>query len=182
MPVKRELSRTMRKKIELDKIYLDMDGVLADFERGVRELCNFEAEKTQDEDPVRDELMWAEIKKIDHFYSKLEPLPGAKELFDLIYGKYGEKCEILTGIPKARRGIKHSAEDKTEWVRRILSETVKVNTVFKAEKKNFVAGKGSVLIDDLEKTIIEWRESGGTGILHTDPESTLAQLKELGLL
>ena len=172
----------MRKKIELDKIYLDMDGVLADFERGVRELCNFEAEKTQDEDPVKDELMWNEVKKIDHFYSKLEPLPGAKELFDLIYGTFGDKCEILTGIPKARRGIKHSAEDKVEWVRRFLSPTVKINTVYKAEKKNFVEGEGSILIDDLESTIIEWRNRGGTGILHTDPESSVAQLKELGLL
>jgi phosphoglycolate phosphatase-like HAD superfamily hydrolase len=28
--------------MEVRKIYFDMDGVLADFERGVRELCNLE--------------------------------------------------------------------------------------------------------------------------------------------
>ena len=172
----------MRKKIELDKIYLDMDGVLADFERGVRELCNFEAEKTQDEDPVRDELMWAEIKKIDHFYSKLDLMPGAREMFDSLYGRFGERCEILTGIPKARRGILYAAEDKTEWVKRLLSDTVVVNTVYKAEKKNFVKGKGSILIDDLEQNIREWREAGGTGILFKSAAQAMSELEELNII
>ena len=37
-------------------------------------------------------------------------------------------------------------------------------------------------IDDREKTIREWREKGGTGILHTDAEETLRQLREMDLL
>lgn len=32
-------------------------------------------------------------------------MPGAKEMFDAVYGKYGDRCEILTGIPKPKRGI-----------------------------------------------------------------------------
>ena len=28
--------------MEVEKIYFDMDGVLADFERGVREICGIE--------------------------------------------------------------------------------------------------------------------------------------------
>lgn len=39
-----------------------------------------------------------------------------------------------------------------------------------------------ILIDDREKTIREWREKGGTGILHVSAEETLAELKRLGLL
>ena len=33
------------------------------------------------------------------------PRPGAKELFDSLREKYGDKCEILTGIPRKERGI-----------------------------------------------------------------------------
>lgn len=32
-------------------------------------------------------------------------MPGAGEMFDAVYGKYDERCEILTGIPKPKRGI-----------------------------------------------------------------------------
>lgn len=169
-------------KTEVDKIYLDMDGVLADFSKGVLDLCGIAAEEKQDENPERDDMMWEQIKKIDHFYAKLDLMPGARELFDCLYGKFGGRCEILTGIPKARRGILYAAEDKKEWVKRLLSDTVVVNAVFKAEKKNFVKGKGSILIDDLGQNIEEWREAGGTGILFTSAEQVLSELKEINII
>ena len=169
-------------KTEADKIYLDMDGVLADFSKGVLELCGIAAEEKQDENPERDDMMWEQIKKIDHFYSKLDLMPGAREMFDSLYGRFGERCEILTGIPKARRGILYAAEDKTEWVKRLLSDTVVVNTVYKAEKKNFVKGNGSILIDDLEQNIREWREAGGTGILFKSAAQAMSELEELNII
>ena len=48
----------------IEKIYFDMDGVLADFDRGIRELCGLEfstvqGKRTEEED----NLMWDEIKK-----------------------------------------------------------------------------------------------------------------------
>ena len=50
--------------MRVDKIYFDMDGVLADFNRGVAELCGIAPPLKQDEDPAYDDLMWAEVKKI----------------------------------------------------------------------------------------------------------------------
>ena len=71
-------------------IYLDMDGVLADFERGVQELCHMEAlSQNGKRDLKQDDLMWDAIRETDHFYDRLELVPGAKELFNRIYGKYG---------------------------------------------------------------------------------------------
>ena len=92
---------------EIKKIYFDMDSVLADFERGVRELCRMEPPSQNDKhrNPADDDEMWRRIKQHEHFYDELELMPGAKEMFDAIYEKYGDKCEILTGIPKAKRGI-----------------------------------------------------------------------------
>ena len=165
------------------KIYFDMDGVLADFNRGVRELCGMEAPSPDGvEDALLHDRMWKKIREVGKFYDKLELMPGAKEMFDAVYGKYGEDCEILTGIPRKERGIVTAEEDKRNWTRRLLSDKVKVNAVCRKEKQNYCTGEDCILIDDREKTIREWKAMGGTGILHVSPEQTLRELKELGYL
>ena len=126
--------------------------------------------------------MWVTIREVGHFYDRLDLLPGAKELFDTVYGKYGDRCEILTGIPREERGIVTAKDDKISWTQRLLSETVKVQTVCRKHKINFCTGPETILIDDREKTITEWQEKDGTAILHTTPEKTTRELKKLGIL
>jgi len=48
------------------------------------------------------------------------------------------------------------------------------------QQPNYCTGSDSILIDDLESTILKWRELGGTDILHVSPTQTLAELKQLG--
>lgn len=82
------------------KIYFDMDGVLADFQKGVLDLCHMEPTPLNGKRDVHyDDRMWAAIREVGHFYAKLELVQGAKELFDAVYGKYGDQCEILTAVP-----------------------------------------------------------------------------------
>ena len=165
------------------KIYFDMDGVLADFQRGVRELCGMEPTPLKGKrDAKYDDQMWAAIKEVDHFYGKLEIMPGAKPLFDTIYGKYGDQCEILTAVLKLRRGISHAETDKVEWVRQYLDEHVKVNIVMREDKPKYCTGKECILIDDMEKNIKSWQGLGGTGILYTTAEETLQKLQEADVL
>ena len=116
------------------------------------------------------------------FYDYLELMPGAKAMFDAVYGKYGDKCEILTGIPKPRREIVNAASDKKAWVKRLLSEDIKVNIVFREEKPQYCTGKGYILIDDMERNIKEWNEMGGTGIVNVDADHTMELLRDLEIL
>lgn len=97
--------------------------------------------------------MWAAIKEVDHFYKKLELIPGAKWLFNAVYRQYGSQCEILTAIPKPHRGIHYAEKDKTDWIRQNLSETVKVNIVLREDKPKFCTGDKCILIDDMQKNI-----------------------------
>ena len=164
----------------IEKIYFDMDGVLADFDRGVEELCGMPRpgqgkSRSQEED----DLMWERIRAVERFYDKLEPMPGALELFGTLRGRYGDRVEILTGIPKPRRGILTAGEDKINWVRRLLGEDVVVNIVYRAEKVNYCKGPGCILIDDLPVNIKEWESAGGTGILYRGPEETMTQLDKI---
>ena len=169
--------------MDIKKIYFDMDGVLADFDRGVVELCGIDTSAQGDGfDPRLDDLMWEKIKGVDHFYDKLELMPGSKEMFDAVYQKYGNKCEILTGIPKPKRGILTSGEDKTKWVHRLLAKDSVVNIVFREQKPEYCTGRDCVLIDDLEGNIRDWENIGGTGIVNKSAEETMRVLREKGIL
>ena len=159
------------------KIYFDLDGVLADFDRGVDEIAGFNREGANANSNVNDDDMWIAIAKVPNFYDKLELMPGAKTLFDTLYKMYGKRVEILTGIPKPKRNIPTAAQDKVNWVHRMLSPDVKVNTVYREEKKNFCTGVDCILIDDLQKNIDEWEAIGGTGILYTSAKNTLEKLQ-----
>ncbi len=165
-----------------EKVYFDMDGVLADFDRGVEELCGFQIVKQDVADKMSDEEMWHRIKEVEHFYDRLELMPGALDLFHAVSDKYGDRCEILTGIPKPRRGVLHAAEDKTRWVRRLLSEDIVMNICFKEEKIKLCHGKEYILIDDLPPNIEAWRSAGGTGILHHSSIETMDILKQSGII
>ncbi len=109
-------------------------------------------------------------------------MPEAKEMFDAVYGKYGDKCEILTGIPKPKRGIADAGEDKAKWVHRLLSKDIKVNIVFREDKPQYCTGKDCILIDDMEKNIAEWEAMGGTGIQNVSAAETMERLKQMGII
>ena len=125
----------------VQKIYFDMDSVLADFERGVRELCGMTPPSQNGvKNAKADDEMWDRIRMVDHFYDRLEMMPGSEALFHALYEEYGDECEILTGIPKEKRHIKDAGEDKTRWVHRLLRKDIKVNIVYREDKKNYCTG------------------------------------------
>ena len=169
----------MSEKSNITKIYFDMDGVLADFERGVRELCGIEPIGQGSATDEQTDRLWEAVKKVPHFYLKLEPVKGAAKLFNEVRAKFKENCQILTGIPKPRRGIENAGDDKIAWAHKFLSPDVKVNVVFREEKTKFCSGKDCVLIDDYEKNISEWENAGGKGILFTSAEEARKELEKM---
>ena len=171
----------MGKRMNIKKIYFDMDGVLADFDRGVIKLCGIEPMDQLTRSEEDNIIFWEHIARIKHFYDKLEPMDGALEMLNLICEKYGDKVEILTGIPKPYRNIPTAGEDKINWVRRLLDKNLKINIVFREDKKQFCTGKDCILVDDLKTNIDEWEESCGTGILHISPEDTMKRLEVFGI-
>ncbi len=164
------------------KIYFDMDGVLADFDLGVVEICGLPRPAQGHDSAERNRRMWAAIRDVGHFYRKLKPMPGAIEMFQTIYDVYGDRCEILTGVPKPKRNIPEASADKVEWVRKYLNDNVVVHTVLREEKIKYCFGPEYILIDDYTKNGYEWMEHGGTVINHNSSEETLERMRELQLL
>ncbi|MCR5219465.1 MAG: hypothetical protein K6E31_00515 [bacterium] len=165
------------------KIYFDMDGVLADFESGVRELCGMEPQKQGRQTPEQDDLMFAAMREVGHFYGKLRPFPEAVALLHEILATLGpEHVAILTGVPKPGRNIPEASEDKKEWIRRHVALSLEVNTVLRRDKIRFAGSRDHILIDDYSANINAWEKAGGTGICHISAETTRNRLIELGIL
>ncbi|MBR4457172.1 MAG: hypothetical protein IKS32_13290 [Solobacterium sp.] len=168
--------------MNISKIYFDMDGVLADFDQGVVDMLGLPYPNLYHETVENSDRMWHAIREYDHFYYNLAPREGAVELFRIVHDRYGDQCQILTGIPKPRRNIPEAGPDKIEWARKYLCPDVIVNVVLREEKINFCKGLDHVLIDDFRHNTDAWRYHGGLAVDHVDAERTLQELKNLNIL
>jgi len=150
------------------KIFLDLDGVMADFGKGVINLLG------QHPDRLDPKEMWPAIINADHFFLNLPKKKDADSLYNHIKGN---DIEILTGLPPAASNGK---EDKIAWVKRNISKNIKVNVVPAKDKQQF-AEPHHILIDDQPKNIARWKAAGGIGILHKSTTQTVKKLKKLGV-
>lgn len=144
-------------------IYFDMDGVLADFKKGVDQ-TGAEYAPLGTINKAADDAMWDAIRATPHFYLSLPEIPSGVRLFKSLQAA-GENPEILTAIPKPVHEIHDAEPDKIAWVGRHLGKNVKTHICFRAEKQNYCKKSDDILIDDQAKNITEWESAGGTGIL-----------------
>jgi hypothetical protein len=119
--------------------------------------------------------MWKAINRKGDFFETLKPLNDSRQLFEYT-STLGVMQKVLTGMPT----IKDGAGQKERWAHKHLDESLHV-IVLPSKQKYLHAGPGKVLIDDRVDMISAWCAAGGIGILHTSAESTIAQLKGLGL-
>lgn len=167
----------------MKKVYFDLDGVLADFDGGIRDLCGLEPMSQGADDPAREDAMFEAMREVGHFYAKLEPYAETLALLREALAAVGpDNVAILTGVPKPRRGIPEAADDKRDWIRRHVAADIAVHTVYRRDKAGFASSKDHILIDDFDLTIREWEAAGGSGIHHTSAETTRKRLAELGVL
>ena len=150
------------------KIFLDLDGVMADFGKAVQNLLG------QYPDKLDPQEMWPAIINADHFFLNIPKKRDADSLWSHIKGN---DVEVLTGLPPAASNGK---EDKIKWVQRNISKNIKVHVVPAKDKQNF-ADEHHILIDDRPKNIDRWKAAGGIGILHKSTAQTVKELKKLGV-
>lgn len=162
----------MRLEPRLVTIYLDMDGVLVNFDKKFQE--HFPGVHEDDD------WLWEDLYKVcPDIYLTAEPMPDMNELLKYVW-MFGYK-KILTAIPK-RWSWPKVTDHKRQWIARHIPSIPHTEVCFGpyAEDKQYhCKGSHDVLIDDKERNILQWRARGGTGILHTSAADTIKQLGKL---
>jgi hypothetical protein len=140
-------------------LYLDMDGVVANFDKAYRE---FDPKK-EDRKKFRSAVMDYKI------FEDLEPMPNTNILLSHISNLRGMKVEMLTsmGTFDPAQGAE-AKRQKLVWLRK-HNITYKANFVRSKQEKANYATPESILIDDSTGCIDPFVRAGGHGILHNDP-------------
>jgi len=162
------------------KIYLDMDGVIADFNTRFKDLSGIEPREF--ESKYGRKAFWDFIDEENKikFWVGIPPMPGASELVSYV-SKHN--YEILTA-PSIK---KQSRLGKNLWVRNhvgdIFPSKPKVTFKFSKEKHKVKQNLSQfdILIDDRQSIINNWNNAGGFGILYQSTPQAIADLKKLGL-
>jgi 5'(3')-deoxyribonucleotidase len=150
------------------RLFLDADGVLADFDHGARKLLGMSA---------RDYIamhgrgaFWKRLAKAKNFYGSLPQMPDAQRLFDAVKHL---KPTILTGLPLG----KWAAPQKVEWAAEHFPG-VPIITCMAADK-HLHMHPGDVLVDDREKHRAAYEAAGVVFIHHKNAEDSLRQLAKI---
>lgn len=150
------------------KLFLDLDGVMADFD------AHFPATFGLDHRSLADDEMWKIINGHPTFFRDLPPCQGAIWFFERIRPL---DPIVLTACNKSNYAL--IARQKREWVREHLGTEVMVLPVLGGTNKPlFMHAPGDVLIDDFEKNTRVWEEAGGRAILHRSFPTTFNELIE----
>jgi len=134
-------------------IYLDMDGVLADFRGGYQKLFGSIPNMNAKDDANVSRLVGTD------FFAHLDKLPDADRIVDLAI-KYAGSYSICSS--PLRGDHKNSAQNKIKWIQENLNPQPN-DIVITGKKDSYAKGK-NILIDDRQKVLQPWIERGGIGI------------------
>ena len=206
--VLRYLLEQEEQELRPTQIYVDMDGVLADFDRSIdtsskvlelrrilksiqERIPEFQG-KTPDELKV---LLSGYLRIPSHkalknalydynqeiyniagkqgFFRDLEEMPGARRMMEVIVSLTGKLPHILTAPVRSE----YCQPEKEEWIAEHF-DGLYDQFYCQADKEAF-ASPDALLIDDRIKNISVFRNAGGQGILHRDPELTIKKLEKI---
>lgn len=159
------------------KIYVDMDGVLADFDRHFENLFGKNPYDVEDRDG-RDEF-WKTLYTKKNFFRNIPAFKYLQEFWNEIC-KRSQHVAILTSPSRVNKD--ECIRDKQLW----LKEKLKMPNgnpplVIFESAKYLYACPNSILIDDFGKKIKDWENASGIGILHdyNDFRKTLEKLDKM---
>jgi hypothetical protein len=155
----------------MPQIYLDCDGVLADFDKGAAAI--FGMSPTAFEKRRGLGAFWKALATAPDFFDQLEPMPDAFELFEAVRA---HNPIILTGLPRGN----WAEPQKRRWAERHFPG-VEVITTSAALKREH-CHPGDALVDDRPKYRSLWEEAGGVFIHHTSAAASIAALKAHGFI
>lgn len=153
------------------ELYLDLDGVFADFEGLFYDLTNKRVHEVEKRE------LWKIVNSHPHYFYSLKLMPQAEELWTYCQ-QYNPV--FLTGLPMSK-GPFGGKEQKLRWVAEKFGPDWVVHVVPKKRKQEW-SGPNKVLLDDTHSNLAEWTAKGGHAVHHDgDIWKSIQHLEDLRL-
>ena len=147
---------------QTSEIYVDMDGVLADFFGEWKKLIGSDWRKVKDIEPALQK-----IRDTEDFWLDLPLLPQAKNLLGMIKDLKGSYTILSSPLPDDPNSEPH----KREWIDKHLSFFPPEKVIITHNKTPYATnsdGSPNILIDDFGQNVSKWEAAGGVGFKHKD--------------
>lgn len=168
---------------QMPHLYLDMDGVQADFFGAWAEKNKVGHWKAiNDKEKEIEILANSSAKEVYDFFRDLKPLQGGNKVVAWLH----QNKIPFTVLSAPLRGPYNNAsiEAKKDWLDQYNPGT-SGNAIFTGEKYRYAMkdGQPQVLVDDFGKYLQAWRNAGGIAVKHEDehedPNSATETIKQL---
>jgi hypothetical protein len=153
------------------QIYLDCDGVLADFDAAASRILGVAPDAFERRHGASE--FWRRLAAADGFFEHLDLLPDARELYEAVRPK---GPIILTGMPHG----KWAEPQKRRWARRHFPGVPVITTMAALKREH--CHPGDVLVDDRMQHRHLWQAEGGLFIHHTSAAASIEALKAAGYI
>ena len=160
-------------------VYIDMDGVIADFFGGVEKLYGVGHWKELNADNKLD-LKQEVINRISgtDFFATLPKFESSGELISMVKEFTGGNFSINTS--PLRGDNENSAKYKKLWIQNNIEQPDEIVITGRKESyaKDKASGTPNILIDDRPVNIQRWQGAGGYGILYQANRDSLTKVKQ----
>jgi 5'(3')-deoxyribonucleotidase len=149
-------------------VYVDMDGVLADFFAEYAKMANVKTYRDVPPakvDPTLNKMIGTDL------FNRLPKFPTADKLIQMVIKEFGSYSICSSPL---RNDHENSKKWKLEWIKRELNPQPK-QILIVANKTGYAMSEGmpNILIDDRGLNIENWRKAGGFGIKYQADEDGL---------
>lgn len=152
----------------MPRLFLDCDGVLADFDRGAEQLLGM-SPKAYEARHGRG-AFWKRLAKAPDFYGSLPEMPDARRLFDAVEHL---NPTILTGLPLGN----WAAPQKVKWAAEHFPGVPIVTCMARDKHKHMKPG--DVLVDDRENHRAAYENAGIVFVHHRNAQDSIRQLAKI---
>jgi len=152
------------------KIYVDLDGVLVDWEKQFERYSGGVSPETYEAEHGKENRHKLVHENSPEFYATAPWMKDGKILYSFLKEL---PCEVLSHSTDLE-----ATDGKKQWLQS-NNITWPQNLVPNRSDKAKFAAPDAVLIDDRQDVIDQFNAAGGIGILHTSATDTINKLKEL---
>ena len=152
-------------------VYLDCDGVLADFDKRATEILGMPPRAFQRRFGLK--RFWGRLASTPDFFAGLDLMPDAMTLYRAVAHL---KPVILTGVPHGS----WAEPQKRRWAARRFPGVEVITT--RAALKREHCSPGDALVDDTDTHRHLWEAEGGVFIHHRNAAASIRALERHGFL